>query len=487
MKSQSTFNFKSTRGCTRREFLTGCLVSSTPLFFHLKNPLGISSGFATSPTTQPEAEFSRPKIRLVFSHIPPDRPTWPNIGYNYEGRKKELLTKLTRALPEIDFLPVTVQSQKEAETLLQQDKDIDGYVIYLLGIWTGATRTIAASGRPVVLVDDLFAGSGEFLIEYANARRAGLKVYGVASSRFEDAVEAISCFSALKKMKATRILDVTDSPGFWGKPDKIKQVLGPEVIKIGSTEINEAYQKADRKIAETYAQKWIKEAEKIIEPDEAEIRKSGLMYAALLDLMQKHRARAITIDCLTLFYSGKLPAYPCLGFCQLNNDGLVGACEGDLQSTTMMLLATYLAGRPGYISDPVIDMAKNEIIYAHCVAPTRVFGLKGPANPYRIRNHSEDRKGAAIQSLLPVGELVTTFEINGDVTEMVIHQARTTGNVEEDKACRTKLAARPEGDLNRLLNEWDRFGWHRVTVFGDLKKKLEAVCSLTGIKLINEA
>lgn len=356
-----------------------------------------------------------------------------------------------------------------------------------MGIWTSAPRTIIAAKRPTILVDDLFAGSGEFLIEYAAARRAGLRVYGVASSRFEDAVEAISCFSALKKMKATRILDVTDSPGFWGKPEKIKQVLGPEVIKISSTEINKAYQKADRKIADAYAQKWIKEAERVIEPDETEIRKSGLMYAAMLDLLQKYRTKAITIDCLSLFYTGKLPAYPCLGFCQLNNNGLVGACEGNLPSTTMMLLATYLVGRPGFISDPVIDMARNEIIYAHCVAPTRVFGPEGPANPYRIRNHSEDRKGAAVQSLLPVDELVTTFEINGEATEMVIHQARTTRNVEEDKACRTKLAARPEGDLKRLLNEWDRFGWHRVTVFADLKKKLEAVCALTGIKLIYEA
>lgn len=485
MKNQFSLRPVSVKSWSRREFLSGCLAGAVPLFFDFRT--GSTSNPASESAARPAVASDKPRIALIFSHISPEQPTWPNIGYDYESRKKEILARLTGALPEIEFLPVTIQSQKEAEAFLQQHKNLDGYVIYLLGIWTGATRVIAGSGRPVILVDDLYAGSGEFLIEYAAARRAGFKVYGVASSRFEDAVEAIRCFTVLKKMRATRILDVTDSPGFWGNPEKIRQVLGPEVIKIGSAEINEAYQKASRKIAENYAQRWIKQAEKVIEPDEAEIKKSGLMYAAMLDLLQKYQARAITIDCLSLFYTGKLPAYPCLGFCQLNNDGLVGACEGDLPSTTMMLLATYLAGRPGYISDPVIDMARNEIIYAHCVAPTRVFGPDGPSSPYRIRNHSEDRKGAAIQSLLPAGELVTTFEINGEATEMVIHQARTTGNVEEDKACRTKLAARPEGNINRLLDEWDRFGWHRVTVFGDLKKKLEIICALTGIKLINEA
>ncbi|MGQ9801761.1 MAG: hypothetical protein ACUVRL_08885 [Candidatus Saccharicenans sp.] len=468
---------------SRRQFLGSCLAGSASLLLFKPN-LRAASGQISLTSAEPG---SRPRIRLVFSHIPPDRPTWPNIGYDYESRKKELLSRLKQALPEIDFFPVTVQSQKEAETLLQQDQDIDGYVIYLLGIWTGAARTIIAAGRPVILVDDLYAGSGEFLIEYAAARRAGHRVAGVTSSRFEDAVKTIGCFTAIKKMKQSRILDVTDSPGFWGNPQKIKQYFGTEVVKIGSAEINEAYRKASRALGDKWARTWISRAERVVEPSEEEIKKSGQMYIALLDLMKAHKTQAITVDCLSLFYTGKLPAYPCLGFCQLNDDGLVGACEGDLPSTTMMLLAGYLVGRPGYISDPVIDTSQNKIIYAHCVAPTRVFGPKGPANPFRIRNHSEDRQGAAIQSLLPTGEIVTSFELNSETGEIVLHQALTTGNVEEDKACRTKLAAEPMGNINKLLGEWDRFGWHRVTVYGDLKRKLEVVSHLLGLKVVEEA
>jgi hypothetical protein len=485
MKKFTLPETKSSSGFSRRKFLSGCLAcAGLASTFRL----GKKSVSATSLiSAQNQTSFEKPRIRLVFSHISPDRPTWPNVGYDYEGRKRELTSKLTYALPGIDFLPVTVQSQKEAETLLQQDKDIDGYLVYLVGIWTGAARAIISSGQPTILVDDLFAGSGEFLIEYAAARRKGLKVAGVSSSRFEDVVEAVGCFECLKKMKASKILDVTDSQGYWGKPEVIREVLGTEVIKISSNEINDAYRRAERSKAEKWASFWIKNAEKVVEPSQEEIKKSGVMYLAMLDLLNLYKAQAITVDCLSLFYTGKLPAYPCLGFCQLNNDGQVGACEGDLPSTTMMLLATYLVGRPGYISDPVIDTAKNQIIYAHCVAPTKVFGPQGPSNGYRIRNHSEDRKGAAIQSLLPAGELVTSFELNTETREMVIHQAVTTGNVEEDKACRTKLAAEVKGDINRLLGEWDRFGWHRVTVYGDLKRQLEIVSALLGLKIIYEA
>ncbi len=485
MRNQRFFSADGKRGLSRREFLAGCAACATyASTFSLARR---NASAASQALTQFAASEEKPKIRLVFTHIPPDRPTWPNIGYDYEGRKRELAAKLRNALPGIEFLPVTVQSAQEAEKLLQNERNVDGYVVYIVGIWTGAVRKIASSGKPTVLVDDLYAGSGEFLIEYAAARRQGLKVAGVSSSRFEDVVAAVGCFECIKKFRAATVLDVTDSEGFWGDPKVIKEVFGTEIRKINSPEINDAYQKADRLQAEKWAKYWVENAEKVVEPSQEEIKKSGAMYVALLDLLSRYRAQAIAIDCLSLFYGGKLPAYPCLGFFQLNNDGLVGACEGDLPSTMMMLLATYLLGRPGYISDPVIDTSKNQIIYAHCVAPNRVFGPKGPSNPYRIRNHSEDRKGAAIESLMPVGEMTSSFEFNCERKELVFHQATSAGNVEEDKACRTKLAAEVRGDIHKLLGEWDRFGWHRVTVYGDHKPALETISALLGIKIIYEA
>ena len=70
-----------------------------------------------------------------------------------------------------------------------------------------------------------------------------------------------------------------------------------------------------------------------------------------------------------------------------------------------------------------------------------MFGPDGPANPFLIRSHAEDGKGASIQSLLPVGYMTTTFRVNPSLKEMVIHQAKAVDNVDEDRACRTKLAA----------------------------------------------
>ena len=472
---------------------------------------------------------AKPRVRLVFTHIPSTGPIWPNIGYDFDRRKKELTDKLTKACPGVQFLPVTVQNADEAKKVVAANDKVDGYLVYVVGMWSGAPPHITAAGLPTVLVDDLYAGSGEFLITNAAARRAGQKVVGVSSSRFEEVIDAARCFELLKKpgktvedfmaagnaawkksikptggmkcakdevraiapaecqrkLKDSTILVVGNNPQALMKA--IQDVFGTKVVYIDFKELDEAYDRADRDEAAQWADRWMKAAEKIVEPSREEIVRSGAMYLAKLALLKKYNAQAITINCLGGFYGGHIKAYPCLGFAQLNDDGLVGACESDLISTISMLTMSYLTGRPGYISDPVIDTSTNQIIYAHCVAPTRVFGPKGKANPYHIRNHSEDRKGAVVRSLMPLGYMTTTLEFHPLRKQVILHQGKSVANIDDDKACRTKLAVEVKGDIDRLMSEWDQWGWHRVTFYGDLKEPTEQMADTLGMKVVAEA
>ena len=201
--------------------------------------------------------------------------------------------------------------------------------------------------------------------------------------------------------------------------------LGLTFVPVGFEEIAAAYKEADRDGGQGMSPiaGW-RTAQEVVEPPRDEIEKSAAMYVAMKALMNKHGARGISINCLGGFYGGHMEAYPCLGFSQLNNDGLVGGCEADQMSALTMATMGALTGRPGYISDPVIDTSKNQIIYAHCVAMTKPFGPDGASNPFRIRTHSEDRKGASIQSLLPAGYMTTTLEINPTTKQVLFHQAK---------------------------------------------------------------
>jgi hypothetical protein len=211
------------------------------------------------------------------------------------------------------------------------------------------------------------------------------------------------------------------------------------------------------------------------------------MYEAIRRVMKGRGADGITINCLGGFYEGHLKAYPCLGFTELNNAGLVGGCEGDVKSALTMLAVGALTGRPGYISDPVIDTSKRQIVYAHCVASNRVFGPKGETNPIEILTHSEDRQGASVRSILPVGYMTTTLEFEASRKDILFHRAKAVANDPDDRACRTKLGAEPVGDIEKLFTMWDTWGWHRVTFYGDLKEPVYALADALGWKVVEEA
>ncbi len=436
-----------------------------------------ATGAANAPEqSQPApSRNEKARVRLVFSHPAPGIEGWPNLGYDFEGRKNELTARLRSACPNIEFLtPAVPRTQDDTANILSADGEVDGYVVYLLGIPGSPVAALTASGRPVVVVNDLYGGG----IGTMHGPRVAL----VSSASFDDVAQAVRNFEYLRRLRSSILLDVVNRTP--GEAKAIEETFGAKVQVVPADELNTAYEKADAAESRKWAGTWIRTAEKVIEPSEDEVGKSGRMYVAMRDLLRERRAQAIAIDCLTLFYSRKMPAYPCLGFFQLNNDGSVGACEADLQSTITMLAMTYATGRPGYISDPVIDTSTNRIVYAHCVAPTRVFGPRGPANAFHIRDHSEDRKGASIRSLMPLGHVVTSLKFVPSQKVVVMHTAKTVANLDNDKACRTKLAAEIP-DAQKMLEGWTQ-GWHRVTVYGDYRMRVRTLSALLGFKVVEE-
>ena len=92
-----------------------------------------------------------------------------------------------------------------------------------------------------------------------------------------------------------------------------------------------------------------------------------------------------------------------------------------------------------------------------------------------------------MRSLLPLGRLTTTIQFDPARKEILMHQGKAVANIDEDRACRTKLAVDVKGDIDRLLNFWDQWSWHRVTYYGDLKEPVEALAASLGYKIIKEA
>jgi hypothetical protein len=471
------------------------------------------------------------RIRILYSlHEPVQtKPDWPNVGFDFNPHMERITNSLAKKFPDFEFLPAMANGPEEAGKIAEKDVTdlIDGYIVYQMNCWNQVVQTIAKTGKPVLYADFQFGGSGGFLVYTAGFLRQPAENVGfVASSQIDDFFAAVSCFNivgrggttaefvaatresriratraagsytltdnkiqaissedCIKRLKSSKILAVRDQNSEIAEP-----IMGIPLEYIPFAEVNNAWSKADRDESSAIVARWKKTALEIIDIPDETLLTSAAMYLGMKSVLKQHDANAITINCLGGFYGGHIHAYPCLGFHELCNEGLIGACECDVRSTaTMLAFSTLTNGRPGFISDPVIDTSKRQIIYAHCVAPTKMFGPDGDTNPFRIMTHSEDRSGASVQSVLPVNYLTTTLEISKERKEILLHQAVALDNDPDDRACRTKLCAEPLGDIEKLFTMWDNWGWHRVTFYGDLREPVLSFADISGWKVIEEA
>lgn len=471
----------------RRNFIghcTACAAGLTMLPWFTESLFGTSFSYSLpGKMSRPDV---KPVIKAVFAYPDPSGPIWPNIGYDFDTKVAELKGNLLRECPGFEFRFMTTMngSADEARRIVEEDPEVDGYAFFLVGcLWGNLSETLAAASKPMVMIDHLYAGSGEFLTAYAWAKRNNLPVLAVSSSDFQDVVHALDYLKVLKMIKHSNILVVG------GEPDLVlNETYGLGVKGIPFDEVNQFYHAIPDKESKAMANDWITRSGIVKEPAFSDIQSAAGIYLTMTQLLETHKAQAITINCLGGIYSKQMVcAYPCLGFMELDNQGFVGACEADQRSTFTKLLMSYLVNRPGYISDPVIDTSKNQIIYAHCVAPTKVFGPNSPENAFQLRSHSEDRLGACNRSLMPLNEMTTTMQWDHHKKQVIYHQGISVENVDDDKACRNKLAVEVKGDVFKLLNEWDQWGWHRVTFYGDYKRELYDMAQLYGFSVIHEA
>ena len=487
-------------------------------------------GLTSSAHAAGDSERDKVRVAAVFLSNTEVRELWPYPGFDAQGRQQEILALLEKNCPEIELVPVTIKQPEDGQKATALKDEVDGYLVCVLTLdWAqrAPLLEIGRLGKPLVVADEFLGGSGLFLTAYGQLREEGLPAGAVSATRPDDMIAVVRQFAdarkpdvtpasfarkcwdvyratfprtgepkcaddpvslteigeCVKRLKESKFLIVTG-----GKSGEERDFLGSKGIYVDFEDLNAFYEKVDRDQAAEWADRWSRQARKVVEPGPEPIRNAGAVYLATLELLKKHGKDSVTMNCLGGFAAGKLSAYPCLGFMQILNDGGQGVCEAAPDDTVSMLMARILTDRPGYVSDPALDTSKNRIVYSHCVATTKAFGSKRESNEYDIRTlHNRDPRGACAQSFLPAGYMTTSFRTSVKRKQMVIHQAKAAGNLETERGCRTKLAAEVCGDLEKMFNEWNRFGWHRVTVYGDVKAPLMEFGKALGLEIIEEA
>lgn len=471
----------------RREFL-GATVAGGALC--LTVPRIIAAGAAASGRPLISPGCRRSKVRVGKLYLTSDRTLWPTPKLDPRAEadryEAEIARMQQRELADVEFVAnEIIASPADLDRVKDQLADVDGILAIHLGMGiTETLKQILALDRPTVVFAAPYSGHEWSGWGALRRRPEGAKLECLLTSDVNEIAEGIRPIRAIHHMREAKILNVTARKLPEDYIKNVREKLGPEIKVIDRETVLAAYEAVPEDAARAEADRWIGAAEKVVEPPKDEIVRSCRLALAFENMLAEEDATVITVDCYGTMYR-QLPAFPCIGFTRLNNMGLGGICESDLSSALTHILFQGLAGRPGFISDPTMDVSRNSIILAHCLGSTKMEGPDGPAAPYRIRTIMERQEGAVTQVMMPTGKRVTQAIFAG--TDLLLY---FTGEVIEapdtDRGCRTKITVKVDGDADKLWENWSH-GLHRSTCYGDITKDLTRFCRLKGIRMVNEA
>lgn len=439
------------------------------------------SEFASMPWNAP--------ARVAKVYLGSSQPHWPKYTLDQEQERKDVeaqlagLAKKTSAAVEFTGGEL-LRSPDEVKPWLAKTGAVDGLLIVPISQPTAPLNALIEElPAPAVVFSRPYASHSWASVADIRKRR-GKRIDVVASSSTGELEPYMGVFKTAHHLKTSKVLVAVESPAArQAQVQAFQKAFNTSFEFIGGKDLRSAFDAANSKLAAQAAEDFARNALRVVEPSRKEIESGLRMYLGLKALLAEKKANAVTIDCFGSLRANELPGYPCIAWSKLNDAGLYGVCEADLASTMTQMLVTSYTGMPGFVSDPVFDVSRDEVIHAHCVSATRMKGVQGPASPYIVRNHLETNEGAVLQVLMPAGETITVARFT-EPGRLLASTALVTGGGDSDRGCRSQIRTRV-ADAEKWLQNYTA-GLHRVIFYGDHMKALERMGRLLGFEVVRE-
>jgi len=448
---------------------------------------------APAPTTVP-AWPSLPVVKIHKVYVGTSGGAWPSPKFNAPAeiaRYEKLLAAVEGRLSGVKFVGgQQVRNAQEAAKLAPKLREADALLVFDLN-FHGGQRVAPLVNAALPTAIFVYPFSGHQWMYYSQWVKAGKKLIVLPTSDYGRIERAARLLAVPGRMRQSRIVVVGHPRGTRAActPKEVKKRLGCEIVAISNRRVLEAHKAVDPKAAEAEAEKyWIGKARKIVEPPKAAIVNSARLHLAMEKILAEERAQATASS-----HCMGAPAKCCLTYSKLNDMGLVGACEGDMDSALTMLIFAYAFGVPGFISDPLFDFAKNAVIHAHCTSTTKLDGPGGRRAPFLIRTQCDSERGVSLEVQMRLGQEITCAKL-ANLDTMLI----STGKITEipdyyDRGCRTQITTEVR-DARKMFADWgggvlpnDMMTLlHRVVFYGNHLQDVRDLAALMGWKVVEE-
>ncbi len=190
-----------------------------------------------------------------------------------------------------------------------------------------------------------------------------------------------------------------------------------------------------------------------------ERKKSEAFYLALKQLVEENNLTAFTIRCFDLLLEYQTTG--CFALAQLNDEGIIAGCEGDIVSLIGMITANRKTGQQVWMANPSqIDVESQEIILAHCTVPC------GMADGVQLDTHFESDQGIGLSGKMKEID-VTIFRLGGKkLNKKFICTGTIIQHEQNPNLCRTQIRVEVDDckKLNDLLTK--PLGNHLLVIYG---------------------
>jgi len=459
-------------------------------FFGVACASALASGaglfdFAATLSAEETKPSGKPRIRAAFLHPKVDKYWlgWPGAAYDIGGHQK-LYTDALRAAAgkegiELEILDEPLCDAASTTAFIDRLKTNppDGLLLTIMDLNTSwdKVNTIAKSKENIPTI--VFSPMGTSFTGHLQETRNIPGVFVAATQDVGFLDEGLHMLQVNWKMKNTRLCIVQQDKN----EEKTLDIIGTTLHYIPAVRFTDEVKKTeDSAEVRAIAAYYTKEARKIVEPGSGDILNAVRNYIAARRLLEQERCQGFSIECLGPVGKRTIQP-PCLALSRLNDEGKVGACEGDWNAAITMLLSHLRLSRPGFMQDPAPNTVNNTLMGAHCSCPTRLNGYTHPHEPFILRSHSESNIGVSLQVLWKAGQKITLASFSGPDT-LLLGTGTVIRNIDTPPSggCRTSVEVTMDGVADTL----DAKGFHQLFIYGDHALPLRNYCKLAGIKCV---
>ncbi len=480
-----------TLGCDRRTFLKSTAVLAGAALWPLGS-FGAPAGLNLAPRKKKPAlirgAFFYPPADIVLAGKNEDGWskhewfTWPGNQFEPEQQQKKYLAQLRGLTAELDLTlaledkPIYTDAAIRAFIASLETSKPDALLLFnFWNSFSAKLRPILDAWKGPIILYHPVGANHQLPPEYF---RTAPRCQYIHSIENWDALErGLRAVHAMNRMAQSRLLRVASQ--FKEQKDSTEPFFGSAIRGVPADEFNNLFDetKLSREM-ERLAKSVRSHARHVTDLSKTAFEDAVRSHAAVQEIMRRHDADAITIQCLMLKHRK-----PCLSFA-LNNGNLVPCgCENDFNASLTLMLGANCFGRGGFQHNPEFDTEQNLYFGAHCTCATRLHGPRGKETPYDLRPFFHQMpKTLALDVQWPHDETVTLCKYHSGKKLLDAWRGQLVSSpaCPPTGGCATRVLVKIP-DVNDVCTIYP--GPHPILYCGDFAAQLKTLAQLYELEL----